>query len=440
MPRKMIVPLALPAAATSLALSAACLLGVWSLNRLQADRTRLLARDLASLQAAQETEVRLRQVRFHALAYVLDPTPARRRPLDEDYWQFEEALGKATEAADDPEELRLIAAVRAGDLAYRRELDDPARRPPAGAGAAAALAWADAHPVRPLVETCEQLVAFNRQSLAAATAANESLTDRARVALAAVGVLGPLGGLLGGVGIARAWGRRWSRQQRVLERAEQMAAVGHLAAGVAHEVRNPLTGMKMLVQAALRPDRPVELTPEDLRMVLADLGRVERTVQGLLDYAKPPSAVRSATDAAAAVRRVADGERVRAAAKGVEIRVAPGPAAATVAVDPDQFAGLLANLVINAVEASPDGGVVVVSLRRVEYGRVRIEVRDEGPGVAAGMRPRLFSPFATDKPGGTGLGLCLARRVAREHGGDLTAGAAPGGGACFAVELPAAGG
>ncbi len=431
------IHLALPAAATSLALSAACALGVWSLGRLQADRARLLAQEVAGLEAAQEAEVRLRQVRLHALVYVLEPTPARWAPLDGDHRQFEAAIQKAVAAATGPEELRLIGEVRAGYAAYRRGLGV---RPPVALDRAAVVAWSDAHPVGPILASCEELVERNRASLEATALANESLTDRTRLALGLVGVLGPLAGLAGGVGLARAWGRRWDRQRRELARAEQMAAVGHLAAGVAHEVRNPLTGMKLLVQAALRPGRPAEVTPDELRMMLDDIGRVERTVQGLLDFAKPPGA-RQTLDAAEAVRRVAERECGRAGAKNVTVGVEVAAGGLLVSADPDAFASLVSNLVINAVEASPSGGTVAVSVGRAE-GRLTITVEDDGPGVAPAMLGRLFDPFATDKPGGTGLGLSTARRLAREHGGDVTAEGKPGGGggARFAVTLPLVGG
>ena len=348
------------------------------------------------------------------------------------------------------------------------------------------LAWADAHPVRPLIAPCDELMALNRKSMGETAEANAELTGRTRSLMILLGTLGPLAGLVAGGGIAWGWSRSFTRlqlrigdaqaeldrdigsirvaahgdwrrldrqmdgvlrsvrsvvaqlqdRQRELLRSEQMAAVGHLAAGVAHEIRNPLTGAKLLIEAALRADAPRALEPDELRMILDEILRVERTVQGLLDFARPPSPVRRGLDfgeclrrAIASVRGRADARRVR-----IDLEVPAGPAA--VAGDPDQLLASVANLLINAVEASPLGGEVRVALAVPDGGMMRLEVADCGPGIAPEMLDRLFTPFATDKPAGTGLGLCVARRIAREHGGDLTADNDPSGGARFTLLLP----
>jgi signal transduction histidine kinase len=107
-------------------------------------------------------------------------------------------------------------------------------------------------------------------------------------------------------------------------------------------------------------------------------------------------------------------------------------------IDPDQFASLLSNLLINALDATPPGGRVRVEGGATPDRRLRVSVSDSGPGIPPELADTLFTPFATTKPAGTGLGLAVARRVAEDHGGTLTAANRPGGGACFTVTLPAA--
>jgi signal transduction histidine kinase len=106
-------------------------------------------------------------------------------------------------------------------------------------------------------------------------------------------------------------------------------------------------------------------------------------------------------------------------------------------VDRDQMLSLLTNLLSNAIDATPPGGEVVVRVGGGPHGPPAVEVADTGPGIDPAVADRLFTPFATTKPTGTGLGLTVARRVARDHGGTLTAANRPGGGASFTLTLPA---
>jgi signal transduction histidine kinase len=108
------------------------------------------------------------------------------------------------------------------------------------------------------------------------------------------------------------------------------------------------------------------------------------------------------------------------------------------AIDSDQFLSLLTNLLFNAIDATPPGGEVAVSTSIAPSGMIQIDVVDCGSGIDRAVADKLFTPFATTKPTGTGLGLTVARRVAREHGGDLTAADRAGGGACFTLTLPTA--
>jgi len=129
--------------------------------------------------------------------------------------------------------------------------------------------------------------------------------------------------------------------------------------------------------------------------------------------------------------------RGRAAKQAVEVRV-DRPAAPVVAeVDADQLRQVLLNLVLNALDEMPHGGVLDISLRDPENGWIELGVADTGPGVAAEILPRLFAPFASDKETGIGLGLSVSRRIVEDHGGTLRAQNRPEGGACFTLKLPA---
>ena len=224
-------------------------------------------------------------------------------------------------------------------------------------------------------------------------------------------------------------------QQREYEvlRAEQLAAVGQLAAGVGHEIRNPLTSVKLLVQAGLEDG--AGLAADDLRMIEAEVRRVEGSLRTFLDFARPPQAERRPTDLGAVVRGVADLLRGRAEKQRVAVRVDLPADPLTLTADPDQLRQVLVNLGLNALDAMPAGGALAFTAR-AGPGRVGVEVADTGPGIPKGMLPRLLEPFASSKETGLGLGLVISRRIVEDHGGTLAAANRPGGGATFFVTLP----
>jgi signal transduction histidine kinase len=231
---------------------------------------------------------------------------------------------------------------------------------------------------------------------------------------------------------------RLQEQERDLLRAEQLAAVGRLAAGVAHEVRNPLTGIKFLVEGALRANNPSPIRDEDLLLIRQEIARMERTVQGLLDFAKTPAPDCKLYDLKQLACEAAGMIRGRAEAKSVAVRIHAAKDPMTANVDRDQVISLLTNLLVNAIDAAPVGSEVQLELKPDAEGRMQVAVLDSGPGIDPSIADRLFAPFVTTKPTGTGLGLAIARRIARDHGGTLTACNRPEGGANFTLSLPGA--
>jgi signal transduction histidine kinase len=228
---------------------------------------------------------------------------------------------------------------------------------------------------------------------------------------------------------------RLQRQERDMLRAEQLAAVGQLAASVAHEVRNPLTAVKMLVEAALRPCRPQPLSDDDLRVIQGEIARLDKTVQNFLDFARLPALRRSDCDVLEIVARAVELIQARARQQHVKVTVDGPPEPAVASVDRDQLHTVFVNLFLNALDAMPHGGRLCVAVEP-HQGSLEVRVCDTGPGIAPEMKERLFTPFASSKPTGTGLGLSLSRRIVEELGGSLSAGNRMEGGACFTIVLP----
>lgn len=242
------------------------------------------------------------------------------------------------------------------------------------------------------------------------------------------------------------------RARREAVRSERLAAVGQLAAGIAHEVRNPLTSVKLLMQAIERNQAPESSDMQRLQIVQQEIARIETTMQELLDYARPPKLHRVRHDVRETVRRALNLAAGRAQQGGIIVDENLGSQAMTVDADPDQLQQVFINLLLNAIEATPAGGNLRVAIEPGEpapddshanssgegaAGRtVRITFRDTGSGIRPDVMERLFEPFVTSKECGIGLGLAISRQIMQEHGGQLTACNPPPRGAMFVVELP----
>ncbi|MCE9563990.1 MAG: hypothetical protein K8U57_18260 [Planctomycetes bacterium] len=464
-------------------LAVACLASTWYINRLQSDLARAVRHDVARMDAADELQVQLRHLRFHALVCAADPSDARRALIQSDIARLDSALDMIRRDVH-PEDADLFNVVEHGYAAYKEGLG-PGGFPPHAATVPELVRWSDAHPMRELLAPCREVSDRQRVRMDASLERSEAQTAWAGRVLLALGIVGAFGGILSGYATARGLNRRAARlsvrvqavqaqldqevgamtvelpqhfgdldaqldqvvgrvkevcqrlqeQERDLLRAEQLAAVGQLAAGVAHEIRNPLTGIKFLVEGALRPANSAPLSTEDLQLIRQEIVRIERTIQGLLNFARTPPPNRHRQDLRDLVAEAAGVARGRAEAKPVALRVQRPQDPIPAAVDHDQMISLLTNLLFNAIDAAPPGGEVGVQIVPGDAG-ILVEVTDTGPGIDPAITNRLFTPFATTKPTGTGLGLTVARQVAKDHGGTLTAANRPLGGACFTLTLP----
>lgn len=227
-----------------------------------------------------------------------------------------------------------------------------------------------------------------------------------------------------------------TRQQLI--RSEQLAAVGQLAAGVAHELRNPLTSVKLLVQSAACRNPKGTLGEKQLWVIQEEIARMENTIQGLLDFARPPKLDRVRHDLRETVERAVS--LVEGRAKQQKVVVRPQVPEMPVMVDGDhaQIHQVFVNLLLNGIDAAGSGGVlhVLVSDSDMQGGDCRITFHDSGNGIPDEMLSRLFDPFVTTKELGIGLGLAVSRRIVEEHGGTIVAANHAESGAEFTVTLP----
>ena len=219
-----------------------------------------------------------------------------------------------------------------------------------------------------------------------------------------------------------------------VRRADRLSALGELSAGLAHEIRNPLGALEGAVQILQRPELPSQTREEFAEMAGKEVGRLKSLLTQFLDFARPQPPQRIRTDPAMLLHSIASLATETAKLAQVEICV-DVLETKPIAIDSEQIRQVLLNLVLNAIQAMPDGGRIVLRSRQ-EDESVILEVVDRGPGIAPENIERIFDPFFTTRPTGTGLGLSIAHQIVHGHGGEISVRNNPGHGATFAVALP----
>jgi signal transduction histidine kinase len=221
----------------------------------------------------------------------------------------------------------------------------------------------------------------------------------------------------------------------MLRRADRLSAMGELAAGLAHEIRNPLGAIDGAIQILTREQLAAETKQEFGELARRELDRLKGIVNQFLNFARPQPPQQIAVDSALLLHSVARliGETAKMAS--VQVRVEETASAPTIRVDPEQIKQVLLNLAINAVQAMPSGGDVVLRAL-AKNGNVRLEVQDEGVGIDPENAERIFNPFFTTRNEGTGLGLSIAERIVSQHGGHIESRRNRDRGMTFSVTLP----
>ncbi|MCL6518176.1 ATP-binding protein, partial [Alicyclobacillus sp.] len=232
-------------------------------------------------------------------------------------------------------------------------------------------------------------------------------------------------------------GRDITALQRVEERLRQsdkLVSAGELAAGLAHELRNPMTALKGFLRLL---ERRVCDHPEYFRIMQGELDRMDHIINEFLQLSKPHRLTPRETDLASVLADVASLLQTQAILHDVNLHTRLAADLPPILGDPGQLKQVFINLVKNAIEAMPTGGDVWLEAAASD-GMVTAWVRDNGPGIAREVLAQLGQPFFTTKPYGTGLGLQVSRRIVEEHGGRMRIESEPGAGTRVAVSLPAA--
>jgi signal transduction histidine kinase len=483
--RRILIQAAAPSIFLGLLLCGACLLTAWYVNRLHSNLADLLNQDQRSMSAAQDMEIAARQLRFRCYLYLIDPSPSLLKEINDTGSHFLGSWSVAQQCRITPRQKLQLLAVKDGYDEYQRDFDRLRGEVDRGGPRRDYRELAEYHIIRHVSDPCREYLRLSEETMRRHALDSELIATRLNWLMILLGIVAPVGGLISGYGLARRLSRTFHRlsvhvhdmarqldhdvatihlapdgdigeldrqlghvvqrvgevtadlrrQQNEMLRAQQLAAVGQLAAGVAHEIRNPLTSIKMLVEAALREQKPRPFTVDNLRVVHGEVLRLEQTIQGFLDFARPPTPCRKACDLRCVVTQALDLVRTRARQQKIDVEVDCPEEPVIAEVDAGQLRSVLVNLCVNALDAMPRGGRLTVRVIPSETG-IRIDVADTGDGIAAEIAPKLFTPFLSTKETGTGLGLSISKRIMEEHGGRIDGCNQPDGGACFTVTLP----
>jgi len=227
-----------------------------------------------------------------------------------------------------------------------------------------------------------------------------------------------------------------------VRRSDQLKTIGQVAAGTAHEIRNPLTAIRGFMQLLGKSlsDRQMNKEGEFVKVMMSEIDRINELVDEFLLLSKPRTFKLVSTRAASVLKEIMPVIRSEAHLHGVVVQYEPCPTACAMQVDKEQLKQVFLNLAKNAIEAMTDGGTLMIRelIDPDKPDQVSIVVQDTGPGIPQDVMARIFEPFYTTKQQGTGLGLSICQRIVHDLGGRLEAVSGPEG-SRFTVSLPSIG-
>jgi signal transduction histidine kinase len=500
---RLVVRVTAPIVAFSVLLLAVGVGTAWYTNRLQKSITEQLTLDISGVRAAEELVLALRDVESQSTRFLLTGERTQLDAISALGEKFNPWLSEAERLATTDSERGLVNRMK---QSYPRMLGEFSRIDKENGGDRLPeniRGLIDEVLEKELLPAAHEYLHLQQETVASTDQRNESIAETRGLGVLLLGTCGSVAGLLAGFGIARGvsrsmvqlsvpirdslgklnevvgpitlsagWGfeeleielrrmadhigtvvERLQQSQREVLHAEQLAAVGQLAAGVAHELRNPLMSMKILVQSAAEQGDSMSLRGRDLAVLEEEISRLEHSIQTFLDFARPPLLEKRRFELRTVLEQTVELLSSRADQQGVRIECKLLKDSTALEADMGQIRQVLLNLLLNALDAVPEGGTIWVrvssesraSQARLSVGEpsstrakewLTIEVGDTGGGLPADLGARIFEPFVSAKETGTGLGLSICKRIVEAHGGEIDAANLAAGGAVFSVRLP----
>jgi signal transduction histidine kinase len=221
-----------------------------------------------------------------------------------------------------------------------------------------------------------------------------------------------------------------------VEHKRRLEAIGEVAAGVAHELRNPLFGISSAAQLLRFHSSADPVVEKNVGRILREVERLNRMVTALLEYGRPHALRPVPADPDAVWDDVIEGQRARIETAGVRLHRSRPEAAVSLPLDPEQLAQVFLNILVNALDAAPTGSTITLGATLLPSGAWRCRLHNAGPAIPPEALHRVFEIFFSTKTGGTGIGLALCQRIIEEHRGTITLESSPESGTAVTITLP----
>jgi len=453
----------------------------------------IIEKNIQNVRTAKELEITLHGIRAISLNYIIDKDSSWVERLRDKENEFNKGLEKAKKSANTHAENLLILQIEALFSNYKRNLNSALSSEKQGdlVKANALLVIGSRDLINTIEDKCRDLVVLNQNSQVNYEKNIQRNNEFIRVAMYSLGIGGLILGLVLGWLVARILlnpiyrlvlkvrdaagselvehvkmspGKELEeidlhitrlvskinqahedlrKNRELLEKSSKLAAVGRIAPAIAHEIRNPLAAIKMLIYSMKNEIGMTKDKEYDLHVIIGEINRMEGFLQSFLRYARPVKPQLKEVEIESVIREMIHLMTPRMKQNHIDFQETHAEESVIVQADPDQFKQVLMNLMLNAIEAMENGGNLHLATAVVIEKHVsgpstwlQIAISDTGPGLPQEVEESLFDPFVKGKPSGVGLGLSISQGIIELHHGRITAANNPDQGATFIIHLP----
>lgn len=395
----------------------------------------IMKENVSSLKAAEELELALLNQKGMVASYFLDGNSSWLKTLEERKKDFDSWFQKAQDVALTGNEKKILHDVSALYKTYDRQRNKAIRLYQSGNTAEAKNILLNdmRNTIDSLYQKCEDLILANEVLIAKAEVTSQGKVVRMTSLIWSTIVITLMLGSMTGFFISR-------KINEQLVRAAKLASLGQLSANVAHEIRNPLTSIKMRLYSLKEGSKKDRALSEDLNVIDEEISRMEGTVNNFLDFARPPELNLQSADIGQILDGIVNLIAPKARSQNIVIQKQFHDVPLELKIDKEQIRQVFLNIMLNAIEAMPTGGTLKIEVARNEDKKsnkvLEINIRDTGTGIPPEIKNKITEPFFTTKTEGTGLGLFIAFRIVKMHKGSLDIDSHNGKGTTVTLRIP----